>query len=106
MRRFILLCVLIFIFAYSNLFPCGGSCLKCHPNLNFKNPSQHKIIKSCIECHSQGCQKRDDDLFLDGKNNACGQDCFECHTTLPENKEHKVISECIKCHKTLNISHD
>lgn len=89
-----------------NAFCCGGSCLKCHPDLNLEKPKQHKIIKDCINCHQKGCGKQEEDLLGDSGSNACGQDCFQCHTVLPQDNEHKLLSQCVKCHKTVNINHD
>ena len=104
-RKFIVVVLLILAFTI-NAFCCGGSCLKCHPDLNLEKPKQHKIIKDCINCHKKGCGKQEEDLLGDSGSNACGQDCFQCHTVLPDDNEHKLLSECVKCHKTVNINHD
>ncbi len=109
MKKVLLLFISFFFILFNfNLFCCGGSCLKCHPNLNFQNPKEHAIIKTCINCHKKGCGKEEkDDLFIStSENNACGRDCFQCHTVLPKDQAHAQISKCVKCHKSVNISHD
>ena len=98
--------LLFFIISNYNLFSCGGSCLKCHMNLNLKKPKAHQYITSCIECHQKGCGEEKEDAIIDGNVDSCGQDCFECHTTLPKDSNHKVISECIQCHKNLTLIHE
>ena len=106
MKKIIFFVLFLFTLSVYNLFPCGGSCLKCHPDLNLKKPKAHQYISSCIECHQKGCGEEKEESFIDDGVNSCGQDCFECHTTLPEDSHHKVISECIQCHKTLNLIHE
>jgi hypothetical protein len=66
----------------------------CHPKLEktIHTDERHKPMLDCIKCHKDNA----------GSNNACGADCFECHT--PEKimgigvVEHEVIKTCIKCH--------
>ena len=104
-KEFFFVIVIVSTFVI-NAFCCGGSCLKCHPNLNLEKPAQHKIIKDCINCHKKGCGNEEDSLLGNSNTDACGQDCFQCHTVLPQDNEHKLITECVKCHKSINYGND
>ena len=102
MKRVLLLVCCIIFFLTQCLFACSGSCLKCHEKLNLEKPKQHKIIKSCIECHGSGCGE--DSLINDkSAETSCGSDCFDCHDSLPQDNNHNKIAECIECHDKLSI---
>jgi hypothetical protein len=93
----------LFIFlTYNFIFACSGSCLLCHKDMDLNKPSQHKIIKECINCHSKGCGENS---FLEDKEaeTSCGSDCFNCHKTLPKDSSHIKITECVSCHKKLEL---
>jgi hypothetical protein len=100
-RNLIFVCCFLLL-SVQYIFACSGSCLKCHEKLNLEQPKQHKIIKSCIECHGNGCGE---DSFLKDKSSetSCGSDCFDCHDSLPNDNNHDKIVECIECHDKLSV---
>ncbi len=99
----ILMVILFFVFVTAQyMFPCSGSCLKCHKKLNLEKPKQHQIIKSCIKCHGKGCGE--DSLLTDkSAETSCGSDCFDCHDSLPQDNNHSKIAECVECHDKLSV---
>ncbi len=102
MRKLIFIICCLILISGGNLIACSGSCLKCHPKLNFEKPKQHKIIKSCINCHGSGCGENS---LLNDKSaeTSCGSDCFDCHNSLPQDNNHEKIAECVQCHDKLSV---
>jgi len=85
--------ILIFAFFYNIIYSCTGDCLACHENLkNSLELDHHKILKTCISCHSDNI----------GKMSSCGEDCFACHDKqkliYSKRVEHQAIAKCSKCH--------
>jgi hypothetical protein len=74
------------------VFACGSNCYLCH---RVPNDSDHKVIKSCVKCHSKHSDKG---------LGSCGQDCFQCHDyrkVMKLSKEHRVLKKCVSCHTKL-----
>jgi hypothetical protein len=74
-------------------FPCGSNCYVCHYRV--PNDSNHRVIKSCVKCHSNHSDKG---------MGSCGQDCFQCHDykkVMKLSKEHRVLKKCVACHSKL-----
>lgn len=85
----------------SVLLACGGTCVKCHPNLlkNGKYDKDHIILKSCDRCHKN---------HEGAENSPCGGDCWDCHSIKEVSEsgviEHKNLNYCLSCHVKLNTT--
>ena len=101
MKRVVFLLFVMFLVV---LYACESNCVACHPKLIKKNgqmDSDHKILTTCIKCHTKKSMQK-----VDMGVTSCGEDCWKCHNIKKvakvNIKEHKALNKCIKCH-TKNI---
>jgi len=85
----------------TTIFACESNCVACHPKLiqkNGKMDNNHKILRTCIKCHTKKQMKK-----VNMGITSCGEDCWKCHDIKKVSKinikEHKALNNCIKCHK-------
>jgi len=87
--------ILAFLFFLSTplALACSSDCYQCHSNI--PRDRNHKVLKSCTECHPN---------HSDRAISSCGADCFDCHSygkVMNSSKAHRVLIKCVECHEGL-----
>ncbi len=97
---------ILFFILTSLVFACSGDCTACHSNIVKKDGQMskgHEKLTICKTCHTPKNLEK-----IDMGSEACGQDCWQCHSMKKVInsgiKPHEVLMTCDSCHTKLKSS--